>query len=163
MNKKYIVFLFSSLLLISSFTFLSATISPQVNLIKNDVPIKMVKLDKSTDNGIKLTALSNEIPSGNIGKYTITVNVGNRFPHKGGQCSVHYQVSKLFIKKEVTVKLKTIQLDKNLYILKGKYRIGKNSDKWSKEITLAKFKTSNSSTYDIIQQDMQNLLTIKKM
>ncbi|MCP4177303.1 MAG: hypothetical protein GY756_06015 [bacterium] len=163
MNKKYIIFLFSSLLLISTFSFLSATPLPQVNLIKNGVPIKMVRLDKSTDNGIKISALSNEIPSGNIGKYTITVNVGNTFPHKGGYCSVYYKVSKLFIKKEVTAEFYTIKLDNNLYILKGKYRIGKNSNKWSKEVNLAKFKTANPSTYDITQQDMQNLLIIKKM
>jgi len=159
---------FKTLLTICMICMLSTTVfsainSCKVKIFKNDVPIQMINLNKIESNGISILYLPQTIDSGKTTEAGITCSVGNEFPKKGGSCYLQFKVSKLFISKEVTIELKTSKIENHAYILKGRYKIGKDSSKWSNETTIAKFSNTSGTSHHLTTNDMKNILVIKKL
>jgi len=146
-----------------SFTVFSAVNISKVKIFKNDVPIQMVNLNKIESKGISILHLPKSIGSGKTAVADITCNIGDEFPKNGGSCSLQFKVSKLFISKEVTIELKTSKIENHTYILTGRYKIGKNSSKWSNETTIAKFSNTSGTSHHLTTNDMKNILVIKKL
>ena len=99
----------------------------------------MLNLNKTKSYGISIYNLTDKVGSGKIEEGSIVCRVGKSFPKDGGYCSLEYKVSKFFITKYVTLEFKTSRMDQNHYNLKGRYKIGKDSSKWSNYTTIANF------------------------
>ena len=163
--SRYKFFTFTLIFLLKLFSISSvfAETIDKVQIFKNAVPLQMLNLDNIKSTGISIHNLSKKVGSGKIEEAVITCSTGKEFPNAGGYCSLQYKVSNFFITRYVTLEFITSETDRNHYILEGRYKIGKNSSKWSGYTTIASFTTLNDAAYNLKTKNIENILVIKKL